>query len=137
MIEYNKIYTGKCSWFGGPDDGDVSPSEGLAIYEKYEQNPSLFLKDQPVGTTGLARRLNPKVYFCACRWDYSITSKKELRNSLVQITYKNRTIVAAIADWGPHERTNRIIDVSKGAMTALGCQTDDEVSFMLFKSVVV
>src|SRR5262249_43925534 len=61
---------GKCSWFGGPDDTGVSPSEGLAFITSVDQAPQLFLPSQPAGTTGLARRLNPYTHFVACRWDY-------------------------------------------------------------------
>ena len=50
---------GACSWFGGPDDDGVSPSEGLAFLYELEDAPHLFLPSQPSGTTGLARRLDP------------------------------------------------------------------------------
>src|SRR4029077_6441665 len=71
--------TGTCSWFGGPDDLGVSPSEGLAfIYEIDDDNQFLFLPFQPKGTTGLARRLNPYVHYCAMRWDYDEHPKDTL-----------------------------------------------------------
>jgi len=31
------------------------------------------------------------------------------------------------ADWGPHENTGRVADISPGLMDDLGIQTDDEV----------
>ena len=34
--------TGKCSWFGGPEDDGVSPDEGLAFIYKVEDAPHLF-----------------------------------------------------------------------------------------------
>src|ERR1700704_6348808 len=75
---------GKMSTFGGPDDHGVSPTEGLAIFEPPDlQDPkyaSLFLPAPPPGTSGLARRLNPAKYYLACRWDYSQTPKKFLRD---------------------------------------------------------
>ena len=40
-------------------DMGVKPDEGLALYEEHDVwPPGLFLKMQPHGTTGLARRLN-------------------------------------------------------------------------------
>src|SRR5215831_7850460 len=61
---------GKCSWFGGPNDTGVAPDEGLAFIYDVDEAPHLFLDEQPIGTTGLARRLDPDVYYIACRWDY-------------------------------------------------------------------
>jgi hypothetical protein len=46
----------------------VSPNEGLALFEKAEECPHIFLDHQPDGTTGLARRLNENSKFCALRW---------------------------------------------------------------------
>lgn len=122
---------GKVSWFGGPEDMGVTPSEGLAFIYKYDQAPHLFLPAQPPGTTGLARRLNPEVFFIACRWDYSVTPKTMLDDhdklALVMAPKTGRSYLAAPADWGPNEKTGRVADISQGLMKALGIQTDDEV----------
>jgi hypothetical protein len=72
--------SGKCSWFGGPEDMGVDADEGLALLYDYDDAPHLFLYEQPEGTTGLARRLDPSVYYVACRWDYDITPKSMLRD---------------------------------------------------------
>ena len=69
---------GTVSTFGGPDDTGVSPSEGLAFFYEVEDAPWLFLKDQPPATTGLARRMDPAVFFVAARWDYDNTPKEML-----------------------------------------------------------
>ena len=45
------ILKGKCSWFGGPNDKGVSPSEGLAFIYELDDAPHLFLPQQPPGTT--------------------------------------------------------------------------------------
>ena len=69
---------GKMSHFGGPDDTGVAADEGLALYNSpadVASHPELFLDQQPPGTTGLARRLNPDAMYLACRWDYKMTSK--------------------------------------------------------------
>lgn len=121
--------SGSCSWFGGPDDTGVSPSEGLAFIYSYEQRPDLFLPQQPYGTTGLARRLDPDVFYVACRWDYSVTSKDMLADegTMALVRAGGRELLAWPADWGPHEDTGRVADISPGLMNALGISTDDEV----------
>jgi hypothetical protein len=120
---------GTCSWFGGPDDDGVSPDEGLAFIYDTEDAPHLFLPEQPEGTTGLARRLDPRVFYLACRWDYDVTPKSMLADHSLKalVTAGGKTFVAYPADWGPHEHTGRIADLSPGLMEALGVKTDDEV----------
>jgi N-acetylmuramoyl-L-alanine amidase len=120
---------GKCSWFGGPQDTGVSPSEGLAFIYKVEDAPQLFLPTQPSGTTGLARRLDPEVFYIACRWDYNQYPKPSLLQhmALVRAPKTGRKFLVYPADWGPHSDTDRVADISPGLMAALGIQTDDEV----------
>jgi len=120
---------GRCSWFGGPNDTGVSPSEGLAFIYSYDQRPDLFLAQQPPGTTGLARRLNPDVFYVACRWDYGVTSKEMLADKATQALVRvgDREFLAWPADWGPNQNTGRVADISPGLMAALGIETDDMV----------
>jgi N-acetylmuramoyl-L-alanine amidase len=123
---------GTCSWFGGPDDTGVSASEGLAFFYEYSDAPHLFLPKQPSGTTGLARRLNPDIFYVACRWDYDEISKTELANPSVQAIVRNvrtgKEFRAWPSDWGPHEeQTGRAADLSPGLMAALDLETDDIV----------
>lgn len=124
-------FAGKVSWFGGPNDTGVAPDEGLAFIYEYEQAKQLFLKQQPPGTTGLARRLNPAVPYVACRWDYAVTSKDMLADALILASVRaanGREFFAWPADWGPHEEeTGRAADISPGLMAALQIETDDEV----------
>lgn len=121
--------TGKASIFGGPDDTGVSPSEGLAFISDVMEAPHLFLPYQPEGTTGLARRLNPYVHYIACRWDYDIISKADLRDITVQVRAASSGVELAAfpADWGPHEDTGRVADLSPQLMADLGIETDDTV----------
>ena len=121
--------TGRVSWFGGPDDEGVAPDEGLAFIYEAETAPHLFLDEQPPGTTGLARRLNPEVYYIACRWDYDETPKAMLPDMSVRVRAPKtgREFIATPADWGPHVDTGRVADISPGLMEALGISTDDEV----------
>jgi len=120
---------GKCSYFGGPDDTGVSANEGLAFIYKVDDAPQLFLPYQPDGTSGLARRLNPFVHYVACRWDYSETPKTTLTENLalVRATKTGIALKAFCADWGPHQDTGRVADLSPSLMDDLGIDTDDEV----------
>jgi hypothetical protein len=121
---------GKVSWFGGPEDQGVSPSEGLAFIYSVEDKPELFLLEQPPGTTGLARRLNPEVDYIAMRWDYDVFPKDYLVgevSAMVRSPKTGRQFLAVPADWGPHTSTGRVADISKGLMEKLGIMTDDEV----------
>jgi len=120
---------GKCSYFGGPADTGVSPSEGLAFIFDVDEAPHLFLPYQPSGTTGLARRLNPNVCYVACRWDYDVTPKTMLRDSGKRALVRGNgwEILAFPADWGPHGDTDRVADLSPSAMENLGIVTDDTV----------
>ena len=122
---------GKVSWFGGPDDMGVSPSEGLAFLYEYDDAPHLFLDEQPPNTTGLARRLDPDEHFIAMRWDYDDYSKEMLASqdymALVLAPKTGKQFRAYPADWGPHVDTERVADISQGLMEDLGIETDDEV----------
>jgi N-acetylmuramoyl-L-alanine amidase len=120
---------GRCSCFGGPGDAGVDPDEGLAFFYDYEDAPHLFLPQQPSGTTGLARRLNPGLFYVACRWDYANTPKAMLADPSTQALVRagNKEFLAWPADWGPHGDTERAVDISPGLMAALGLITDDVV----------
>lgn len=123
------IITGKVSTFGGPHDEGVSPGEGLALIGPNDLAERwfamLFLREQPPGTTGLARRLDPSKYYIACRWDYRKTPKAWLRERLVSVEANGKTIWARPVDWGPHEKTGRAIDLSPAAARALRLSTND------------
>jgi N-acetylmuramoyl-L-alanine amidase len=125
------LLSGKCSWFGGPNDSGVSAAEGLAFIYKIEDAPQLFLPFQPEGTTGLARRLNPHTHFIACRWDYLVTPPDMLLKKKAKVrTLSGKELTAFPADWGPHSSTNRVCDLSKSLLDDLGLATDDEVEIV-------
>jgi hypothetical protein len=107
----------------------VSPSEGLAFIYEYEQRPDLFLPSQPPHTSGLARRLDPDVLYVACRWDYGRTPKPMLADKTfkARVSAESRRFDAWPADWGPHQSTGRIADLSPRLMEMLGVATDDVV----------
>jgi hypothetical protein len=130
MSEPLAFFAGPCSWFGGPDDDGVAPDEGLAFLYDVDDAPQLFLEEQPPGTTGLARRLDPDVFYVACRWDYDQTPKEMLASNVRALVWAPSTakgLLAWPADWGPHEDTGRAADISPGLMQVLGIGTDDEV----------
>jgi len=130
-IEDDRLHAkGKVSWFGGPEDTGVSPSEGLAFLYDVEDKPEVFLDEQPEGTTGLARRLDPSTHYIAMRWDYDRFSKDQLAGPRMAMVHAPRTgkkFKAHPTDWGPHVDTGRVADISPGLMEALGIDTDDEV----------
>lgn len=117
--------------WGGPNDAGVTPSEGLALIGKSDlpQFPNYFLPEQPPGTTGLARRLNPQSFYISARWDYSETSKEYLKTHLVVVTNPNTgtSAKAQPVDWGPPAATGRVADISFGLARHLGLTTNDQV----------
>jgi hypothetical protein len=143
MSEIIFLGTGRMSVFGGPADEGVGPHEGLALVGPTDLGiwwfSSLFLAQQPEGTTGLARRLNPRAFYVAMRWEYEHFPKEMLRNAVVKLTNpaNGLHVFARPVDFGPGDGlvidgeptrdTGRIADLSPGASTALGLKTDDEV----------
>ncbi len=144
MSEIILLGTGKMSVFGGPADEGVGPHEGLALIGPTDLAfwwySSLFLPQQPAGTTGLARRLNPRAFYLAMRWDYARWPKAFLRSAMVKLANpaNDRYVFARPVDYGPGDGsvidgqttpdTGRIADLSPGAATALGLQTDEVVT---------
>jgi N-acetylmuramoyl-L-alanine amidase len=122
-------WEGLVSYFGGPEDTGVSPSEGLAFIYEVDDQPDLFLPEQPPGTTGLARRLDPEEDYIALRWDYEQTPREMLlqKKCLVRAPKTGREFLAFPADWGPADWTERVADISPGLMGRLGIETDDEI----------
>lgn len=125
------ILKGRCSYFGGPNDQGVASDEGLAFIYAVDTAPWLFLPEQPPGTSGLARRLDPNVPYIATRWDYDIYSKEMLASmdhlALVTAPSTGRQMLCWPSDWGPHHSTNRCCDLSPGLMSYLQVITDQEV----------
>ncbi len=136
MNTHEKI-TGKCSTFGGRFDSGVGSNEGLALVENGDAQDSklwrpLFI--QPVKMNcGLARQLDSSQFYCAMRWNYSATPKRILAASIVRVmSGSGRVCWCRPVDYGPNERTGRVIDLSPGAASALGVGTDDVVTCELF-----
>ncbi|GGF76912.1 hypothetical protein GCM10007301_41020 [Azorhizobium oxalatiphilum] len=133
------LLRGKMSTFGGPADTGVSPREGLALVEPEEVDvfEGLFLADQPPGTSGLARRLDPSALYVACRWDYKQTPRSLLQRAKVIVTNPatGKSAEARPVDWGPSAGTGRVADLSPGLAELLGLATDDVCQITLPSSV--
>jgi len=131
----NITFSGLMSVFGGPDDTGVGPGEGLALFDQSDVDsfPELFLADQPPGTTGLARRLNPDAAYVACRWDYSVTPKRFLRSTNVVVTNPStgQSHAARAVDWGPKAVTGRDADLSPGLAAMLELSTDERCTVIV------
>ena len=131
------------STFGGPADEGVGPHEGTGADRADGPGNLVVLVPVPAGgaagTTGLARRLNPRAFYLAMRWDYARWPKQFLRNTVVKLTNpaNGLHVFARPVDFGPGdgsvidgaatEDTGRIADLSPAAATALGLRTDEEV----------
>ena len=132
---------GKMSTFGGAADTGMREDEGLAIvgtdnfaavvarHEALHPGVPLFTTAQNATGKPLGRALNPDAFYIACRWDYD---HEIARKDLVKCTIRVRNALteaekeAVATDWGPHERTGRVADLSPGLAEALGLRTDDE-----------
>jgi hypothetical protein len=130
MTVTGKVNSGKCSWFGGPNDSGMAETEPLAFLFEVSQAPDLFLDG---ATEALGRALDPEEYYIAMRWDYDEISKEDLLKTicLVRNPANGRSFWARPSDWGPHESTDRVADISPGLMDALGVETDDELEVIV------
>jgi len=116
---------GRISWFGGPSDTGVSSTETGAVTG--ERLRSLNSPMNPSPSEAASRAAD--YYFAAMRWNYSPRGVSWLRAArlVVRNPSTGATIIVRPVDWGPHTRTNRVIDLSHQALRALGLSTDDEV----------
>jgi len=134
------VWRGKMSTFGGPNDTGMREDEGLAIVntqnfaaisQKHQTlfGAPLFLNTQNPGSTPLGRRLDPEAFYLACRWDYrNDIAPNHLIDCTIMVSNQvtGTTHEAIATDWGPHERTGRVADLSPGLAKALGLSTDDQ-----------
>ena len=71
------------------------------------------LTPEQAGAPGLGRRLNPKKYYVACRWNTG--DYPWLRDNAVWVEANGRRLAARAVDWGPSTSTHRVADLSPGA----------------------
>ena len=130
---------GKMSTFGGPEDDGMSKTEGLAIFETSEEAQAndaadFFMPAFEAGAEGLGRRLRAEKLYVACRWNYQETLRAFLQDAVAHVSANGRTVLMRPMDWGPHEDTGRVADLSPGGAEALGLSTDDTCSVTVYKS---
>lgn len=124
-----KVLRGKMSTFGGPRDPLVRPREGLALIEESEIGlyPSgLIRTPQEAGFPGLAKRLNPDMFYIACRWEQHRTHRRFLQKADIIVEANGKSAKARAVDFGPGIMT-RVADLSPGLADFLDLKTDDEV----------
>jgi hypothetical protein len=100
----------------------LNPNDALTPFWK-----PLFIDGVDV-EKGIARQLNPAAFYCAMRWDYSVFSRARVAQAVVRVQSGNGSVIwARPVDWGPNEKTGRLIDLSPGALRSLGIVTDSSV----------
>lgn len=116
---------GRVSWFGGPRDTGIGPTDTGAITG--ERVRDLNVPEDP-GAPTLASRPED-YYWVAMRFSYSPNGRSFWRDArlLLRNPSTGRSIVVRPVDWGPHTRTRRIIDLSPQAISDLGLVTDEQV----------
>lgn len=125
------ILSGKMSVFGGPKDTGMTHAEGLALYEHPEADlrPDLFLPRDPADPdAGTSQRLRPDALYLAVRFEHARRATLQLTPWIVRNSRTMKMIAVSLCDWGPHERTLRVADLSPTAAALLELQTDDCVS---------
>ena len=121
---------GKCSFFGGAIDKGMKYDEGLSLYEHKEADfrPDLFRERSSDEKEGASQRLRFYANYLALRYDQTFP-RWEWQKTVWKITNpkNDKFVIASLVDWGPHERTGRLVDISYGTGTVLGVKTDDIV----------
>lgn len=121
---------GKLSTFGGQHDSGMARNEGLALWEHAECDlrPDLFSQRASDLTEGSSKRLRCNALYFAYRFPKAFNRKGLQQTTFWFINNKNGlTIPLSLVDWGPHERTGRVFDISPYAAELLKVQTDDEL----------
>jgi hypothetical protein len=116
---------GKASWFGGPEDGFVTPTETGAITGEV-----LRTLNDPLDPTPQELASHPQdYYYAAMRWSYMPNGKSFWKDArlLVMNPATGIAVVVRPVDWGPSLSTGRIIDLSPQAMSDLFLDTDGAV----------
>ena len=119
---------GRMSWFGGPADKGVKEDEGLALYsseaEMQQHLPGWLLSPAEAKAHGLARRIDPKRFYCAARWPTNRYSFLRDATVWVRNVGNGKELAARAVDWGPNINTGRVADLSPGLALALDLDTD-------------
>ncbi|MFH1435999.1 MAG: N-acetylmuramoyl-L-alanine amidase [Pseudomonadota bacterium] len=116
---------GGISWFGGPDDMGVGPTETCAITGEIARQ----LNDPVNPAAGTLASRPEDYYYAAMRWNYSPNGRTFWQDVRIVVTnpVTGVQIVVRPVDWGPNTSTGRIIDLSPQSLADLGLLTDDFV----------
>ena len=116
---------GQISWFGGPDDMGVGPTETCAITGEIARQ----LNDPMNPDAGTLASRPEDYYYAAMRWNYSPNGRTFWKDARILVTSPTTgvQIVVRPVDWGPNTSTGRIIDLSPQSLADLGLATDDYV----------
>lgn len=115
--------SGRVSWFGGPSDTGVGPTETVAISGEVARSLNSPLHPDAATLAAHADRY----YYVAMRFSYAPMSTSFWRTARLVIA-NPRTgvrVVVRPADWGPNTSTGRVMDLSPQAIADLGLATDD------------
>lgn len=123
---------GKMSVFGGISDSGMTKSEGLSIYEHHEADlrPDLFTPRSSDLSLGTSQRMKPETFYFAYRFPLNPRpDRKALQGTqwLFRNPQNGRMATAWLIDFGPHERTDRVFDLSPGLANALQVATDQQI----------
>ncbi len=114
---------GRVSWFGGPNDTGVGPTETVAISGEVARS-----LNSPLHPDAATLAAHPeRYYYIAMRFSYSPQGTSFWRNARFVIA-NPRTgvrVVVRAADWGPNTSTGRIMDLAPQTIADLGLSTDD------------
>ncbi len=129
-----RFMTGLCSEFGGRDDKTMASDSGLACYEPWEADNRVDLFEPwKVHGEPTWKRLKTESFYLAFRFkDTEGPWQQWSRIQLQSIPWKimapsGKYVLAFLVDNGPGI-TSRIVDLSPGALSVLGVQTDELVS---------
>jgi hypothetical protein len=115
---------GRVSAFGGPDDTSFEADRQTQITRERLSE----LNDPLDPTPGDLLARAPDYYYAAMRVDYRPDGSDWWAHNgkLVVVNPRtNRRVVVRIVDWGPHPRTERILNLSPQAMRDLDLHTND------------
>jgi hypothetical protein len=117
--------SGTISWFGGPEDTGIGPTDTGAITGEIVRS----LND-PVDPDAATLAARPEDYYwAAMRWNYSPNGRTWWADARIVVANPSTgvKIVVRPVDWGPNTSTGRIIDLSPQSLADLGLVTDDTV----------